>query len=274
MDPDLSGRASFDSQRDDPPPSLVTLSLEVPHLSPEPHPSLHESDGGSDAGGLERERIQSLEEELARTRADKEMFEAQYRSLLGKLTTMRNTLGDKLKQDAVRCPSLSLTGGGSCVCGQDELDRREQEISDLRAANEDLELSVDTLKNELINSHEDAEHAHGELEQLRLRASDSQKHTSEEATSRELALRDAQEDLERVRMEKEEWEGEAMRERVRSDELEARLGQVEMELAGAKGEREVLREERDREAESAANLHAVLEEFQAGKCGIDGGGST
>lgn len=126
-------------------------------------------------------------------------------------------------------------------------------------------MTVDTLKNELINSNEDAEQAHGELEQLRLRASDSQKHTSEEATSREMALRDAQEDLERVRMEKEEWEGEAMRERVRSDELAVRLGQVEMELAAAKGERELLREERDREAESAANLHAVLEEFQAGE---------
>lgn len=121
---------------------------------------------------------------------------------------------------------------------------------------------------ELIQTNDDAEHAHSELEQLRLRAFDSQKLTSEEASERELALRDAQEDLERVRMEREEWEGEAMRERVRREELQARLGQVEMELGVAKSEREVLREERDREAESAANLHAVLEEFQAGgSCG-------
>lgn len=47
------------------------------------------------------ERIKDLEEELVTTRLEKETFEAQYRSLLGKLTTMRNTLGDKLKQDAV-----------------------------------------------------------------------------------------------------------------------------------------------------------------------------
>jgi hypothetical protein len=80
-----------------------------------------------------------------------------------------------------------------------------------------------------------------------------------------LALRDAQEDLERVRMEREEWEGEAMRERVKREELVARLGQVEMDLGVAKSERAVFREERDREAESAANLHAVLEEFQAGE---------
>ena len=82
--------------------------------------------------------------------------------------------------------------------------------------------------------------------------------------TREGALRDAQEDLERVRMEREEWEGEAMRERVRREEIVSRLSAAELELEGSRSEREQLREERDREAESAANLHAVLEEFQAG----------
>jgi uncharacterized protein YPO0396 len=66
-------------------------------------------------------------------------------------------------------------------------------------------------------------------------------------------------------MEREEWESEAMRERVKREEYQTRCGQVEMELAQAKADREVLREERDREAESAMNLHAVLEEFQAAK---------
>lgn len=80
-----------------------------------------------------------------------------------------------------------------------------------------------------------------------------------------MALREAQEDLERVRMEREEWEGEAMRERVKREELAVRVGSLEFELGGTKTEREILREDRDREAESAANLLAVLEEFQAGK---------
>lgn len=47
------------------------------------------------------ERIKELELELVTTKNEKETFEIQYRSLLGKLTSMRNTLGDKLKQDAV-----------------------------------------------------------------------------------------------------------------------------------------------------------------------------
>lgn len=99
---------------------------------------------------------------------------------------------------------------------------------------------------------------------MRARAFDSEQAVSDEAQERELALREAQEDLERVRIERDEWEQEAMRERVRREELATRHSQIEMEFAHAKAEREVLREERDREMESAANLHAVLEEFQAG----------
>lgn len=146
---------------------------------------------------------------------------------------------------------------------QDELDRREQEIADLRAANDDLSQTVETLKAELIQSHADAESLHNEMEKLRSRAFDSEQASTDEAQQREIALRETQEDLERVRIERDEWEGEAMRERVRREELAARQGQIEMDLAQAKADRETLREERDREMESAANLNAVLEEFQA-----------
>ena len=46
--------------------------------------------------------IQRLEQELQRTREEKDTLATQYRNLLAKLTTMRTTLGNKLKQDAVR----------------------------------------------------------------------------------------------------------------------------------------------------------------------------
>lgn len=161
------------------------------------------------------------------------------------------------------CPPCDLHLD-SFVVLQDELDRRGQVITELEASNEDLAFAIDTLKSELIQSHEDSDQAHSELEQLRLRVFDSQKASVEEFNNRERSLREAQEDLERVRTEREEWEGEAMRERVRREEVVARLGQVEFDFVAAKEEREMLRDERDREAESAANLYVVLEEFQAG----------
>jgi hypothetical protein len=64
---------------------------------------------GDEAGGEEEEddedqeqdRIQALESELAQTVREKEHLSTQYRTLLGKLQAMRNSLGEKLKEDAV-----------------------------------------------------------------------------------------------------------------------------------------------------------------------------
>lgn len=46
-------------------------------------------------------RISQLEEELEVVRGEKESLGNQYRALLGKLTAMRQSLGDKLREDAV-----------------------------------------------------------------------------------------------------------------------------------------------------------------------------
>lgn len=61
----------------------------------------HDMDDGSDP-------IQRLRDELERTKEEKEALAAQYRNLLGKLTTMRTTLQNKLKQDAVSLLSRCL----------------------------------------------------------------------------------------------------------------------------------------------------------------------
>ena len=46
--------------------------------------------------------VERLQRELEQTREEKETLATQYRNLLAKLTQMRTTLGNKLKQDAVR----------------------------------------------------------------------------------------------------------------------------------------------------------------------------
>ena len=45
--------------------------------------------------------ISRLQQELERTCEERDEFATQYRNLLGRLQTMRSTLGNKLKQDAV-----------------------------------------------------------------------------------------------------------------------------------------------------------------------------
>ena len=50
--------------------------------------------------------IETLQENLADTQAEKENAEEQYQNLLGKVNTIRSQLGERLKADAVRLPTL------------------------------------------------------------------------------------------------------------------------------------------------------------------------
>lgn len=108
---------------DYPRPASLANGVAGLSLDPLPEQEQEQSNGGEGADdaveqeemyeGAE-ERIRRLEEELSLTTQEKDQFEAQYRSLLGKLTNMRNTLGDKLKQDAVSWlhdSALSRSGG-------------------------------------------------------------------------------------------------------------------------------------------------------------------
>jgi len=60
-----------------------------------------EAEYDEDDDATPEDKIARLEDELAQTRQEKEVLGNQYRSLLGKLTAMRTSLGDKLREDAV-----------------------------------------------------------------------------------------------------------------------------------------------------------------------------
>lgn len=63
-----------------------------------------------DAGASEEsqskheEEIRSLREELDEANEGKEHFETQYKNLLGRVNTIKTSLGDRLKADAVGTP--------------------------------------------------------------------------------------------------------------------------------------------------------------------------
>lgn len=128
------GRLSFDSEKSSglgsPPPPAYTDSTTT-HVPPS-HPQVNgngllngdahghgavDGDGSSGSGeangdadgerggegeGEVVDPIEKLQQELERTRQEREEFASQYRNLLARLNTMRSTLGNKLKQDAVR----------------------------------------------------------------------------------------------------------------------------------------------------------------------------
>lgn len=142
---------------------------------------------------------------------------------------------------------------------QEELDRREQLLTQLTTQNEDLLSTVEALQSEVLSSNAESERATRELDAMRQEASG-------ESLQREQALREARAELERARTARDDWEAEAMAQRVRVDEARLTLEATYRELAGAReaGERDAAA--RDAEAERANNLQAVLEDFQSGAC--------
>lgn len=142
---------------------------------------------------------------------------------------------------------------------QEELDRREQLLAQLTTQNEDLLSTVEALQSEVLASNAESERASRELDAMRQEASG-------ESLQREQALREARAELERARTARDDWEAEAMAQRVRVDEVRSTLEATYRELAGAReaGERDAAA--RDAEAQRANNLQAVLEDFQSGVC--------
>lgn len=133
---------------------------------------------------------------------------------------------------------------------QEELDRRELHVQRLTAEHEDACATVETLKTELVASH--AEHERRELDMVRHR-------DLSESVASERELREAMAELERCRIERDEWEHGAMQERSMVDEARGVAEVLRREV-------EVEREARIRESGEleAANLQSVLEDFQTG----------
>ncbi|KAG2156857.1 uncharacterized protein EDB93DRAFT_1125997 [Suillus bovinus] len=225
----VDGRSSLDSERSSTSSPIVGVNG-------------HHSRALMDEEGLDP--VEKLTRELKHEREEKENLAAQYRNLLAKLTTMRTSLGNKLQQDA------------------EELDRREQLVQHLTAQNEDLVSTVETLKAELIASHEEAERNSKELDTIRSQVLNE---NAQESLLRERELRETLSELERCRIERGEWERATMQEKMLGDEARLSLETLRRDL-------EMEREARDRESvelvaarETATNLQSVLEDFSASK---------
>ncbi|KAF8879649.1 hypothetical protein CPB84DRAFT_1793144 [Gymnopilus junonius] len=223
-------RSSIDSERD------VDTESQPPHQNGLSNGEVHSDDTG--------DPVERLQRELERTKDEKEKLATQYRNLLAKLTQMRTTLGNKLQQDA------------------EELDRREQIVQQLTAEKEDLTATVETLKSELIASHEEAERASSKLDAMRTRVLQE---NAQENIQRERELRETQMELERCRMERDEWERSALQEQVASEEARSAAEALRRELEMEKAVRSRDLAELEKEKEKTFNLQSVLQDFQSAK---------
>lgn len=120
---------------------------------------------------------------------------------------------------------------------------------------------METLKSELIASSEEAERASKELDAMRTRALHD---NAQESLLKERELRETQGELERCRMERDEWERAAMQDKAVGDEATTALESLKRDLTLEREARQREAEELELAREQSSNLQSVLEDFQAG----------
>lgn len=70
--------------------------------------SKHDSQSSGEAESNHEAEIQSLREELEEANEGKEHFETQYKNLLGRVSSIKTSLGDRMKADAVGLPNWTM----------------------------------------------------------------------------------------------------------------------------------------------------------------------
>ena len=86
-----------------------------------------------------------------------------------------------------------------------------------------------------------------------------------ETARREREFHEVQAELERTRLERDDWERTAMQERVTADEARAALEVAQREAAVERDAAQRAEDELEIERTNARNLQSVLEDFQSGE---------
>lgn len=185
-----------------------------------------------------------VQQELEKSREEKEEAETQYRNLLGKVNTIRSQLGERLKADA---EELGMARG--------RIEELEQEQSTSREENERLQASVSELNIQL-------ESQSSEIETLRSRTNLSTTNWAKERDdliSREAYVR---EEYEVARQAMQDWEILATEERSKREGADERAQELEEQLNTQREALERMRDESNTQGSTVDGLQRALREVQ------------
>lgn len=190
------------------------------------------------------EEIKTLKEELDEANEGKDHFETQYKNLLGRVNTIKTSLGDRLKADAAR------------------IEEFQQEISDLKEQTHELQGNNDTLASELAKLRQEKEAQASEVETLRSRSTLSQQNWVKERD--ELISREAyaREEFENARQAMQDWEVLAMNERSLRETLAEKDSELREQLEAMREEYEKAARDRDTNNQAVDGLQKALQEVQ------------
>lgn len=198
-----------------------------------------------DIQGKHEQEVSSLREELEEASEGKDHFETQYRNLLGRVNTIKSSLGDRLKADAAR------------------LEEAHSQIAQLEDQNRELQENNTSLTEELAKLREEQEQHVSEIATLRKQASLSQQNWIAERD--DLIAREAyaKEEFENARAAMNDWEALALNERSLHHNLKEKMAEVEEEMETLREAHARAVNERDQNSEAVDGLQKALQRLQA-----------
>lgn len=207
--------------------------------------SKHAAADTGDVSSKHEEEIRSLREELDEANEGKEHFETQYKNLLGRVNTIKTSLGDRLKADAAR------------------IEEYESQVSELEEQTRELQENNNTLSEDLAKLRQERDAQASELENLRSRSNLSQQNWIKERD--ELISREAyaREEFENAKQAMQDWEVLAMNERSLRESLTEKDTELRDQLETFKEEYEKAARDRDTNSQAVEGLQKALQEVQS-----------
>ncbi|KAF2441779.1 hypothetical protein P171DRAFT_393279 [Karstenula rhodostoma CBS 690.94] len=190
------------------------------------------------------EEIGTLQSELEEANENKDHFETQYKNLLGRVNTIKTSLGDRLKADAAR------------------IEEYQTHVSELEDQNRELQEGNTSLTEQLDKLRKDNEAQAAEAATLRSRSNLTQQNWIKERD--ELISREAfaREEFENAKQAMQDWEVLAMNERSIRENLAEKEAELKDQIESLREAYEKAARDRDTNNEAVEGLQKALQEVQ------------
>ncbi|KAI9048721.1 hypothetical protein LZ554_007552 [Drepanopeziza brunnea f. sp. 'monogermtubi'] len=194
--------------------------------------------------GRHEEEVSTIRAELEETESAKDQAETQYQSLLGRINTIKSSLGERLKAD------------------KQELAEAKEQIEDLESQNKSLQNKVARLESEIKRLEREAQESSKELSSLRNRHNLSQQNWVNEREDFVQQTRQLRDEAEAAKEAMGDWEVLALEERSMREGLAERIKDLEEQFSLQKEAYEEAVSERDSQSSSLEGLQRALKEVQ------------
>jgi chromosome segregation ATPase len=198
----------------------------------------------SEAQGKHTEEMSTIKTELEDTQAAKEQAETQYQHLLGRINTIKSSLGERLKAD------------------KQELDEAKEQIEELETQNSAFQEQIKSLEAAAKRMEEESGETSKELSSLRNRHNLSQENWVHEREDMMNQIRHLKDEAEAAKDAMGDWEVLAMEEKRMRESLSERVADLEEQCTSQKESYEVAITERDNQSQTVSGLQRALQEVQ------------